>query len=67
MGCLCELVLGNRVVKGMFGVVDCLFGGLVCCMKRWRGDEGEVVVGEGTCRCGCQLFLGMRESGEEYV
>ena len=61
------LVLGSRVVKGMFDAIDCLCEGLVYCMKRWRGDEGEVVVGEGTCRCGCQLFLGMRESGEECV
>ena len=64
---LYELVLGNRVVMGMFDAIDCLCEGLVYCMKRWRGDEGEVEVGEGTCRCGCQLFLGLRESVEEYV
>ena len=53
---LYELVLGNRVVMGMFDAIDCLCEGLVYCMKRWRGDEGEDEVGEGTCKYGCQLF-----------
>ena len=67
MGCLCVLMLGSQVLKEKFDRVECQCGGLVCCMWKWRGDKGGDVVGEGTCMSVCQLFLVMRESGEEYV